>query len=91
MQRLDTATRNIVIGCLQAGELQNAVARLYNVHRSTISRLLHQDHISSPRSLHPGSSPEKPDRDSKRVDADVSVLRQSKDVWRVSHFRGDGF
>jgi IS30 family transposase len=40
MQRLDTATRNIVIGRLQAGESQNAVTRFYNVHRSTISRLL---------------------------------------------------
>ena len=40
--RIDTATRNIVIGRLQTGELQNAVARLYNVHRSTISRLLQQ-------------------------------------------------
>ena len=26
-----------------------------------------------------------------QVDADVSVLRQSKDVWRVSRFHGDGF
>jgi transposase len=40
MPRLDAATRNIVIGRLQAGELQNAVARLYNIHRNTISRLL---------------------------------------------------
>jgi transposase len=40
MPRLDTATRNIVIGRFQAGESKNAVARLYNVHRSTISRLL---------------------------------------------------
>ena len=40
MPRLDTATRNIVIGRLQAGDLQNAVAKLYNVHRSTISGLL---------------------------------------------------
>ena len=40
MPRLDTATRNIVIGRLQAGESHNAVARLYNVHRSTISRLM---------------------------------------------------
>ena len=40
MPRLDTATRNIVIGRLQAGESQNAVARLHNVHRNTISRLL---------------------------------------------------
>ena len=40
MPRLDTATRNIVIGRLQASETQHAVARLYNVHRNTISRLL---------------------------------------------------
>ena len=40
MPRLDTATRNIVIDRLQAGETQNAVARLYNVQRSKISRLL---------------------------------------------------
>jgi transposase len=40
MPRLDTATRNIVIGRLQAGDLHNAVARLFNVHRSTISGLL---------------------------------------------------
>lgn len=40
MPRLDAATRNVVIGRLLAGESQNAVARLYNVHRSTISRLL---------------------------------------------------
>ena len=26
-----------------------------------------------------------------QVDADVSVLRQRKDVWCVSHFHGDGF
>ena len=26
-----------------------------------------------------------------QVDADVSVLRQSKDVWRVNCFHGDGF
>jgi len=26
-----------------------------------------------------------------QVDADVSLLRQSKDAWRVSHFHGDGF
>ena len=39
MPRLDTATRNIIIGRLQASESQNAVARLYNVHRSMISRL----------------------------------------------------
>jgi hypothetical protein len=26
-----------------------------------------------------------------QVEADVSVLRQSNDVWRVSHFNGDGF
>jgi hypothetical protein len=26
-----------------------------------------------------------------QVDADVSVQRQSKDVWRVSRFHGDGF
>jgi hypothetical protein len=26
-----------------------------------------------------------------KVDADVSVQRQSKDVWRVSRFQGDGF
>jgi IS30 family transposase len=40
MPRLDTATRNIVIGRLHAGEPQNAVSRLYNDHRNTISRLL---------------------------------------------------
>ena len=34
------ATRNIVIGRLHAGESQNTVARLYNVQRSTISRIL---------------------------------------------------
>ena len=39
MPKLDAATRNIIFGRLQAGESQNAVARLYNVHRSTISRL----------------------------------------------------
>ena len=40
MARLGIATRNIVIGRLQAGESQNTVPRLYNVHRSTNSRLL---------------------------------------------------
>lgn len=39
MPRLDAATRNIAIGRIEAGESQNAVARTYNVHRSTISRL----------------------------------------------------
>ena len=39
MPRLDAATRNIAIGRIQAGESQNVVARDYNVHRSTISRL----------------------------------------------------
>jgi transposase len=39
MPRLDTATRNIIAGRLQASESQNAVTRLYNVHRSMISRL----------------------------------------------------
>ena len=40
MPKLDIATRNIVIGRHQVSELQNAFARFYNVHRSTISRLL---------------------------------------------------
>jgi hypothetical protein len=40
MPKLDIATRNIVIGRHQVNELQNAVARFYNVHRSAISRLL---------------------------------------------------
>ena len=39
MPRLDAATRNIAIGRIQAGESQNVVARDYNVHCSTISRL----------------------------------------------------
>ena len=81
MPRLDTAIRNLVIGRLQAGELQNAVARLYNVHWSTISRLFQRYHqsgstdnrqrsgrprITSAAQVHPGTSPEKPDRESKR-------------------------
>ena len=40
MPTLNKATRNIVNGRLQAGESQNAVARLYNVHRGAISKLL---------------------------------------------------
>jgi transposase len=40
MPRLDTATRYIVIGRLHAGVSQNAVARLYNIHRNTMCRLL---------------------------------------------------
>jgi len=40
MPRLDTDTRNIVIGRHYVSESQNAVARLYNVHRRTMSRLL---------------------------------------------------
>jgi hypothetical protein len=40
MPKLDIATRNIVIGRHQVSELQNTFARFYNVHRSTISRLL---------------------------------------------------
>ena len=39
MPRLDAATRNIAIGRIQAGESQYAVARDYNVNRSTISCL----------------------------------------------------
>ena len=39
MPRLDPATRNIVIGRLQAGESQNEVARTLNVNPSTIPRL----------------------------------------------------
>ena len=39
MPRLNAADRNIAIGRLEAGESQSAVARHYNVHQSTISRL----------------------------------------------------
>ena len=39
MPRLDPATRNIVIGRLQAGQSQHEVARTLNVNQSTISRL----------------------------------------------------
>ena len=39
MPRLDPATRNIIIGRLQAGESRNEVARTLNVNQSTISRL----------------------------------------------------
>ena len=39
MPRLDTATRKIAIGGLQAGESQNQVAQTLNVNQSTISRL----------------------------------------------------
>jgi hypothetical protein len=39
MPRLDPATRNIVIGRLQAGQSQNEVARTVNVDQSTIFRL----------------------------------------------------
>jgi hypothetical protein len=38
MPRLDPATRNIVIGRLQAGQSQNEVARTVNVDQSTIFR-----------------------------------------------------
>ena len=77
MPGLDTSTRNIVIGRLKAGESQNAVARLYNVHRVTISRLLQwyqqssstadrSSNISAAQDHTSGTSPEKPDRDSKK-------------------------
>jgi hypothetical protein len=39
MPRLDTATRNIVIGGLQVGQSQNDAARTLNVNLITISRL----------------------------------------------------
>ena len=39
MPRLNAADRNIAIGRLEAGESQSAVARHYNVHQGTISRL----------------------------------------------------
>ena len=39
MPRLNLATRNIVIGRLQAGQSQNEAARTLNVNQSTISRL----------------------------------------------------
>ena len=39
MPRLDSATRNIIIGQLQAGISQSEVARTVNVNQSTISRL----------------------------------------------------
>jgi transposase-like protein len=39
MPRLDPATRNIVIGRLQAGQWQNEVARTLNVNQSTITPL----------------------------------------------------
>ena len=39
MPRLNPATRNIVIGRLQARQSQNEVARNLNVNQSTISRL----------------------------------------------------
>ena len=39
MPKLDTATRNIAIGRLQAVESQNEVARTLNLNQSTISRL----------------------------------------------------
>lgn len=39
MPRLDPASRNIVIGRLQAGQSQIEVARQFNIHQSSISRL----------------------------------------------------
>lgn len=39
MSRLDAVTCNIAIGRLQAEESQNAFARRYNVHRSTLFSL----------------------------------------------------
>ena len=39
MPRLDTATRNIAIGRLQAGESQNEVVRTLNVNQRTIYML----------------------------------------------------
>ena len=39
MARLDPATRNIAIDCLQAWESQIEVARTLNVNHSTISKL----------------------------------------------------
>jgi hypothetical protein len=47
MPKIDTATQNIVIGRLQAGESQIAVARLDNVHQIMISRLLQRSQQSS--------------------------------------------
>jgi hypothetical protein len=47
MPKIDTATQNIAIGRLQAGESQIAVARLDNVHRIMISRLLQRYQQSS--------------------------------------------
>ena len=39
---ISAANRNIAIGRLEAGELQSAVARHFNVSQSTISRLYHR-------------------------------------------------
>ena len=39
MPRLDAAIWNIVIGLIEAGESQNAVAARYDIRRSTISWL----------------------------------------------------
>ena len=39
MSRLDTATPNIAMGRLHAGESQNEVARTLHANQSTISRL----------------------------------------------------
>ena len=47
MPKIDTVTQNIAIGRLQAGESQIAVARLDNVHRIMISRLLQRYQQSS--------------------------------------------
>ena len=47
MPKIDTVTQNITIGLLQADESQIAVARLDNVHRIMISRLLQRYQQSS--------------------------------------------
>jgi transposase-like protein len=66
MPRLNLATRNIVIGRLQAGQSQNKVARTLNVNQSTISRLWNRflqtgSSIDLPRSGRPRIASPGPD------------------------------
>ena len=66
MPRLNLATRNIVIGRLQARQSQNKVARTLNVNQSTISRLWNRflqtgSSIDLPRSGRPRIASPGPD------------------------------
>jgi IS30 family transposase len=78
--RIDTATRNIVIGRLQTGEIQNAVARLYNVHRSTISRLLQRYQQSGSTADRQRSG--RPRITSAVQDRCIRVFHQTSLLWR---------